>query len=460
MIDQPIPPTQSEDCLFLDVYAPANATEESKLPVYFFIQGGGFNANANPNLNGTNLVIASGMNIVVVTFNYRVGVYGFLASKELQEGGSLNSGLKDQRKALQWVQNHIGKFGGNPKHVVMGGASAGAASVTLQLAAFGGRDDGLFHATAAESQSFGAIRTVTESQYQYDGLLERTRCTAEDIGSNDTLSCLRSLSTAELQKENIGMKFPGTDRKPLFSYNPTIDHDFLQDYTLALFAKGRFVKVPAIYGDVSDEGTLFVPRSTASERQSNSFIKAQFPVINETQLSTIQDLYPPNDYPQFPSAGTYWRSTCAAYGELRYVCPGTYLSNEYHSHEKSAKVYNYHYNVTDPASARTGLGVPHVTELNAIWALQRAPASYKPSGQNANAIPLMQAYWTSFIRFFDPNVARLEGSPLWEEWGGQGSQQRLLIQGGEISSTTMETVPFPQQERCRTLARWGIGLKQ
>lgn len=458
--DQPIPPTQSEDCLFLDVYAPANLTEDSKLPVYFFIQGGGFNLNANPNLNGTSLVVASGMNIVVVTFNYRVGVYGFLASDEVQKGGSLNNGLRDQRKALRWVQDHISKFGGNPKHVVMGGASAGGASVTLQLAAFNGRNDGLFHATAAESQSFAAIRTVSESQYQYDGLLERTKCTAENLVHNDTLTCLRKLSTAKLHRQNIGMKFPGAERKPLFAYNPTLDHDFLQDYTLALFEKGRFVQVPAIYGDVSDEGTLFVPKSTSSGRQANSFIKAQFPAIKDTQLSIIQDMYPPDDYPQFQSAGTYWRSTCAAYGEIRYVCPGNYLSDKYYSHSPSAKVYNYHYNVTDPAIARTGFGVPHVTELNAIWGLQRAPASYKPNGRNANVTPLMQAYWTSFIRFFDPNVARLSGSPLWEEWGGQGSQLRLRIQGGEINSTTMETVPLAQQDRCRTLTRWGVGLKQ
>lgn len=424
------------------------------------MQGGGFNANANPNYNGSSLVVASNMNIVVVTFNYRVGPYGFLASKEVQKGGSLNNGLKDQRKALHWVQDYISKFGGNPGHVVMGGASAGAGSVTLQLAAYSGRNDGLFHATAAESQSFGAVRTVAGSQYQYDGLLNRTQCTKEDTGDDDTLACLRRLSITELQKQNIGMIFPGATRKPLFSYNPTLDHDFIQDYTLALFGSGRFVKVPAIYGDVSDEGTMFVPKATSTLNDSNSFIKAQFPVINDTQLSTIQNMYPHSDYPHFHSAGDYWRSTCAAYGELRYVCPGTYLSSEYYSHNSSAKVYNYHYNVTDPASVRNGYGVPHVTELNAIWVSPTAPASYKAHGQNEDVIPLMQGYWTSFIRFFDPNVARIQGSPLWEEWGGQGSQRRLRIQGGNNNSTTTETVPFAQQGRCHTLTSWGIGLRQ
>ena len=102
----------SEDCLYLDVYAPTNATSDSKLPVYIYIQGGGFNTNANPNLNGGVLVAASGMNMVVVTLGYRVGPYGFLASSEVQANGSLNNGLKDQRQALQWIQKFISMVSG------------------------------------------------------------------------------------------------------------------------------------------------------------------------------------------------------------------------------------------------------------------------------------------------------------------------------------------------------------
>lgn len=82
-----------------------------KLPVFFWIQGGGFAVNSNANYNGTGLIKASGNNMVVVTFNYRVGPYGFLAGEEIEKGASLNNGLKDQRKALKWVQQHISKVG-------------------------------------------------------------------------------------------------------------------------------------------------------------------------------------------------------------------------------------------------------------------------------------------------------------------------------------------------------------
>lgn len=108
---QTVPAGTGEDCLFLDIYAPTAAKGSKKLPVFFWIQGGGFAKNANANYNGTGLIKASGNNIVVVTFNYRVGPYGFLAGEEIEKGASLNNGLKDQRKALKWVQKHISKVG-------------------------------------------------------------------------------------------------------------------------------------------------------------------------------------------------------------------------------------------------------------------------------------------------------------------------------------------------------------
>jgi carboxylesterase type B len=91
------------------VYAPTTPVNGTKLPVFVYIQGGGYNLNANPNYNGTGLIMASDMNIVVVTFNYRVGPYGFLAGEEIQKGGSLNNGIKDMIKALEWVHQYIDK---------------------------------------------------------------------------------------------------------------------------------------------------------------------------------------------------------------------------------------------------------------------------------------------------------------------------------------------------------------
>lgn len=114
--------TKTEDCLFVNVFTPSDATPSSKLPVWVYIQGGGYATNSNANYNGsdvvegsgyhhngTHLVRNSGYNLVFVNFNYRVGALGFLASKKVEENGDLNAGLLDQRKLLQWVQKYIAK---------------------------------------------------------------------------------------------------------------------------------------------------------------------------------------------------------------------------------------------------------------------------------------------------------------------------------------------------------------
>lgn len=93
-----------EDCLFLSVHAPSNATVESKLPVFFWVQGGGFNQLSNLNYDGSGIIQAAEYDAIVVQLNYRVGLYGFLAGAEVERDGSINNGLKDQRKALEWVQ--------------------------------------------------------------------------------------------------------------------------------------------------------------------------------------------------------------------------------------------------------------------------------------------------------------------------------------------------------------------
>lgn len=109
-----------EDCLFINVFAPSNATRHSRLPVWFYIQGGGYNTNSNGNYNGTEVVVKSDMNVVFVNINYRVSAFGFLASERVGEDGDLNVGLLDQRKAVEWVKKYIAEVSCNG-NVIAGG---------------------------------------------------------------------------------------------------------------------------------------------------------------------------------------------------------------------------------------------------------------------------------------------------------------------------------------------------
>ncbi|KAI1339680.1 alpha/beta-hydrolase [Xylariaceae sp. FL0016] len=438
----------SEDCLYLDVFAPTNATRNSRMPVFFFIQGGGFNSMANAGIDGTGLITASGHSIVIVTFSYRVGPYGFIT-----DGDQItpNNGLMDQRKALEWVKENIAQFGGDPDHVVLGGDSAGAASISLQMAAYGGKSTDLFHAAAAESVSFATVLTVEESQYQYDYFAIQVGC-----AGNSSLACIKSKTSAELQAANMDLPpYPGAGASPLYMWNPVIDGDMITDLTYNLYAEGKFVKIPAIYGDDTNGGTIFTPKDTSTIGESDAFLKDQFPYLTLEQLGEINDLFP-NTNDTCPNTGCYWRQVSDAYGNMRYMCPTVYIVSEMANH--GARAYSYRYNVEDPEQIAEGLGVPHTVELNAVFGPEYMgpdadpPASYYRNGTNAAVVPVVQAYWASFIRSFDPNKYRYPGSAIWEVWSPQ-AQDRLLFETG--GKTRMETVDAATKARCEYF--WSIG---
>lgn len=428
----------------------------------------------------------------MVTFNYRVGPWGFLTGAT---AGVSNNGLRDQRKALEWVQKNINAFGGDPGHVVIGGDSAGAASVSLQMTAFGGRNDNLFHAAAAESVSFATVLTPFESQYQYDALSKSVGC-----DHDKTLECLRSKSAADIEAQNYNIPYPGQKHPPLYMFNPTLDGDFITDLTYNAFTKGKFVNVPSIFGDDTNGGTVFVPKDTASQADSDNFLTSQFPYLTSDELDQINKLYPkPN---QCPLDKCWWRQASNAYGELRYMCPGLYISSAVANATSSTtskkstrallgggslrvrtsastnqhkaltdsisaaggKSWAYLYNVEDPDQIVAGLGVPHTVELNAIFGPDNvphgsAPASYFPGKSNANVIPVIQAYWTSFIRSFDPNAHRLDSSAQWGPYyGADGQPQRLVFQTG--GATQMQAVNPRLRQRCAYLESIGPLIKQ
>ncbi|KAF5027064.1 hypothetical protein F66182_833 [Fusarium sp. NRRL 66182] len=445
--------SQSEDCLFINVWAPAHATSQDKLPVYFYIQGGGFNSNGNARANGTQLVQTGHLDMVVVTFNYRVGVYGFL-----NDGAAVtpNIGLHDQRKGLQWVQRHISKFGGNPKHVVIGGDSAGAASVSLHLSAFGGKNEGLFHGAAAQSVSFGTLLTVKESVYQYKNLADRLGCS----GTNEAiLACIRSKSAQEIRAVDANLPLPGGPQPPLYMWTVVLDNSLVPDVTYRLFEQGRFIQVPLITGDDTNGGTGFAPRNANTVQQSNDFLKSQFPFSTTEQLAQLQSLYP-NQNDTCPNRGCYWRQISDVYGDMRYMCPGLYISNSLVSNGV-ARSWNYRYNVEDPAQVAEGLGVPHVVENHAIFGpgltSSNPPASYLEGQINAPVAPVIQSYWTSFVRSLDPNTHRHPSSVKWEPWTAAGKQRVVFETGGE---TRMETPSQDLQKKCTYISSIGPSIRQ
>lgn len=428
--------------------APTDATQDSKLPVYFFIQGGGFNTNSNPNINASGIILAADMDLIVVTINYRVGPYGFLTNADEI---TPNNGLRDQRKAMEWVQANIARFGGDPDRVVIGGTSAGAASVVLHLTAENGTDRGLFRGAIASSPSFASTLTIAQSQYQYKQFATRLGCAVKD-----SLACLRGKTATEIQEQNFNIPLPGGAKPPLYQWLPVLDFDFISDYTYRAFKEGKFIHVPTIFGDDTNGGTTFAPKNASTLAQSNSFLLDQYPTLSLPQLGEISDMYPnPND--TCPNTGCYWRQASNVYQEVRYMCPALHANAIMSA--SGLPSFAYQYNVEDPTQVELGLGVPHTIDLEALIGAEytdEAPESYKPGGINERATPVIQGYWTSFMRTLEPNKYREKGTAEWKPWEGVKRQKRMVL--GTGGATEMVDIGDGLRTRCEYWVRNGIDM--
>ncbi|KAI0013363.1 alpha/beta-hydrolase [Xylariaceae sp. FL0662B] len=443
---------QSEDCLYANVWAPANATRESKLPVWLYIQGGGYTSNSNANWNGTEVVERSGGNIILVNFNYRVGLWGFLASERVRDDGALNAGLLDQRAMMRWVQRHIVQFGGDPSHVVIHGGSAGAGSVALHLVAYGGTDkqERLFVGAVGESVFFPAQPSVADLEWQFDRLLGQTGCD----GADRPMACLRSQGTGTLQAANVPSPFPGRFFLPLFYWTPCVDGDFLRDLPVLLFERGQFLDVPLIVGTTTDEGTIFTPNTKTAVDMAN-FLRDNYPRLSESQAEGIVEQYPLTGQELQPAHWPWYTSAAQAYGEATFICPAAHMLSSYVRHLNATnRAWGYRYDVYDAINAAAGRGVVHLFESWAIFGPDsiagpgRGPPSYYT--YNAPVVPLVMDYWISFVRTLDPSAMRSPDAPVWEPWSAD--KKRLLMQ---VDNFTTETVPQDQQSRCnlwKTLA--------
>ncbi|EAU92417.2 carotenoid ester lipase [Coprinopsis cinerea okayama7 len=292
--DDPTTP-QSEDCLTVNVIRP-NADTNSSHPVLVWIYGGGFEGGSTIGYDDltTTLVqrsVAIGKPIVLVSMNYRMNAFGFIASQEVQNEGVGNIGLHDQREALRWVKRYIGAFGGNSSHVTLWGQSAGAISASLQMVAYDGRDEDLFHAAFMQSGSPIPVGNITGGQIYYNDLVNRTGC----YGQDDTLSCLRSAPLANLT-DAINQS-PG-----LFAYqslalawSPRADGTFLTAHPQHLVQQDKVLHIPMVSGDVDDEGTVFAQstKNITTDEEFRSYVSDLWlPGASDEDLEPLWGAYP------------------------------------------------------------------------------------------------------------------------------------------------------------------------
>ncbi|KAG4438236.1 hypothetical protein IFR05_006264 [Cadophora sp. M221] len=418
----------AEDCLFLAIYAPLNATTDSKLPIMFFIQGGGFSSNSNGNFNGTGLVQASGMNMIIVRTNYRVGILGFIGGTLVDgdaKGAVPNNGLNDIIAAATWVKQHATKFGGNPNHIVMSGDSSGGNAIDILLTANNGAGfPDLFVGAAVESTGWGSDPYPVNR----DGPLAKNINSTGCLNATDPINCMRMMPIAEFQNKTTKD-----------GWGPTIDGKMLTAPHYQMMEQGRFQKIPVIYGTASNEATPdFISNQSATtdadlEKHIHDTVG---PSITPTQLQAMLAAYPaslsnisffgrnvsPRNSTLRKGSGPQWQRDAAIMTELKLTCVAAFFSDMYASANVAAN-YHYRYNVLDPTLADQGIFTPHTSELYAIWGPNNTdggdPKCFKTSADTGGcmeSISVVQSYWISFVRSLEPNTFRAAGVPVWEPW--------------------------------------------
>ncbi|MBZ5602571.1 MAG: carboxylesterase family protein [Acidobacteriia bacterium] len=371
----------SEDCLYLNVYTAAK-TAKDRRPVMVWIHGGALTSGAGSLYDGEAL---SKKGVVVVTINYRLGIFGFFAHPELTRESDRNSsgnyGFLDQIAALEWVQKNIAAFGGDPKRVTIFGESAGSWSVNYLMASPLAK--GLFERVIGESGGeFAPGRKLSDLE-QADVKLT----------GGATIAALRSKSAQELQS------IAG------FQTAANVDGWFLPGDVYTIFSQGKQSDVPLLIGSNNDEGTMFTPPTTKA---------ATFHAASEkkfgAQAEEFFKIYP------FTTDGEAWTSAAAA---MRDQIFGWEMRTWARMENKTgkSKVYLYYFRHVPPGKNRVP-GAFHGSEISyAFGNLQMAPFA---SGNDEKNRPwtdydrkladTMSSYWVNFAVTGDPNG---KGLPKW-----------------------------------------------
>ena len=397
----------SEDCLYLNLWMPANP-QVAKLPVMVWIFGGGFVAGSTsePRQDAGNL---SKKGVLVVSLNYRLGVFGFFAHPELTResphGASGNYGLMDQVAALEWVKRNIATFGGDPDNVTIFGESAGSASVSALVASPLAR--GLFKRAIGESGAmFSASRPT------------KPLADAEDAGMKFAQSAFGTTSLEALRAKPAQELLDAALKTPRGSFSADIDGYFLPADCRTLYAEGRQNHVSLMAGWNRDEGNY---RSffAGDEPTAVNYLARAKAVYGTNAEAFLKVYVASTDAEARRAAQDYSGDQGAGYSTWKWL--------ETHRATGGSPVYRFEFDQTLPLPADAGPGVeataPHAAEIEFVFrVLSSRSLPWRPQDQAVSE--LMASYWTNFAKTGDPNGP---GLPMWPAYGDQDGYQVMHL---------------------------------
>eukprot|EP00602_Paraphysomonas_sp_CaronLab_P001064 CAMPEP_0185036522 /NCGR_PEP_ID=MMETSP1103-20130426/29630_1 /TAXON_ID=36769 /ORGANISM="Paraphysomonas bandaiensis, Strain Caron Lab Isolate" /LENGTH=516 /DNA_ID=CAMNT_0027574085 /DNA_START=159 /DNA_END=1709 /DNA_ORIENTATION=+ len=424
----------SEDCLFLNIYIPTTAGNNTSLPVGLFFHGGSYRTGTGNMYRGSDMVKFFNGQGIIVTINYRLNVFGFIGSAELRsqdsESGSTGVyGLQDQRLAMQWVKSNIEAFGGDGNNVMIFGESAGAGSISCHLAMQ--RSWGLFSSAVLESGSFThwAANNMSNAEATYNNLLSAAGC--------GSLSCLLDMPTEDIFTASLKVHSP--DPSVYDSpYYPAVDGVEMMSHPYIALSVGAVADVTIMHGTNSDEGSMFcieLPKDM-DHQQLEAYWTAQG--YSEYQINTLNELYV--DGKSYPDgASKYWYAAERSTGDDVMSCPANYASRQLSSlRDHTSPVYLYFFD-----HRRTNMNyVAHFSEVPFVFHWEYIMRNE----EDQRMADVMTSYWGNFI--VDPNhdpssgVVGVKDVPNWPAYGQSDFSQTL------INADDIELVSDLKKEEC------------
>jgi len=379
----------AEDCLYMNIWRPVGLSADARLPVMLWIHGGGFIHGSGQTIIEKGCRLAS-KEVLVVSFNYRLGPFGFAAFRDAQGKVQANMGLEDQREAMRWLHREVAAFGGDPGKITIFGQSAGAMSVMTHLASPSSK--GLFRAAISESgraDAFGLEFGLDNTQR----FVERTVCANE----TSILDCLRNQSYVTLlhSADLVGNLFFKA------GWMPTVDGTNLPDYPHVLFQQGKTNHLPLLLGVNTDETRKFVWQSFPGPMDGNNYTQFISDALNSNHLGPGVS---PSDLSQI--FAMYSQRDQRA--DERYIASEVLNDATYHcssievatAHSSIAPVFFYQFGYRSDWSEKHSdvPGVPHCMEKPFVF--QSRP--FRMTEKELELSSRMQELWRSFATNLQP----------------------------------------------------------